>query len=112
MNTHTPFFCKALYSKVLYTLVILLTTHYTSMAQLKVLSNGKVGVRNRDGNICDLGGLGNFPNMFIANNITSPASGCGFAFVPFGKVVIFVGHNSVTLNGGFEVVLGASFSAF
>lgn len=46
MNTHTPIYCKALYSKVLYTLVILLTTHYTSLAQLKVLSNGKVGVRN------------------------------------------------------------------
>lgn len=69
-------------------------------------------IKNSDGNICGLGALGNTPTLFLANNIVAPSTGCTNAFVPFGKEVIFVGHNSVTLNGGFEVVLGASFSAF
>ncbi|MBP9187400.1 MAG: hypothetical protein KBG11_09910, partial [Bacteroidia bacterium] len=68
-------------------------------------------VKSSNGNFCTLNGLGNLPVIYIANDFYAPQAGCSSTVIPTGKEVIFVG-NSITLNPGFEVQLGATFSAF
>lgn len=69
-------------------------------------------VNSSNGNFCTLSGLGSTPILYFAADVYAPQSGCSSTVVPSGKNVTFVGHNSVTLNPGFEVQLGATFSAF
>ncbi|NBV14633.1 MAG: hypothetical protein EBS07_11280 [Sphingobacteriia bacterium] len=69
-------------------------------------------VTSCNGDFCFFGGFGTLPRIWIANDINAPQSGCFSTIVLAGKDITFVGHNSVTLNPGFEVQLGATFSAF
>jgi len=75
-------------------------------------ANATFDVINCNGNFCAMSGLGSTPVLYIANDFNVPQSGCSSTIIPNGKNVIFVSQNSVTLNPGFEVQLGATFSAF
>jgi hypothetical protein len=69
-------------------------------------------IKSTDGNFCTPDSLGNTSTLFFAPFINAPQSGCSSTVIPSGKEVIFVGENGVALNPGFEVELGATFSAF
>ncbi|MBX2984713.1 MAG: hypothetical protein KF882_01930 [Bacteroidia bacterium] len=69
-------------------------------------------IKSTDGNFCTLDSLGNTPTLFFAPFINAPQSGYSSTVIPSGKEVIFIGENGVALNPGFEVELGATFSAF
>ena len=61
------------------------------------------------GNICTIPYQN---NIYVANNINAPCSGCTSTIIPSGKNIIFVSENEINLNPGFEVQLGATFEAF
>jgi beta-glucanase (GH16 family) len=51
--------------------------------------------------------------IYVTANLVAPTAGCSTsnAVVTSGTVVTFAASNSITLNGGFEVQLGAEFNA-
>jgi beta-glucanase (GH16 family) len=60
-----------------------------------------------NGNICSIPAQ---DNVYIAQDINSPQSGCSSAIVSSGTNVTFIGQSSITLNPGFEVQLGGTFN--
>jgi hypothetical protein len=50
-------------------------------------------------------------NVYLGTNINAPQSGCSSTVVLNGTNVIFVAPGSISLNPGFEVQLGGTFSA-
>lgn len=75
-------------------------------------ANTTFDVISSTGDFCALNGLGATPVLYIANDFNAPQSGCSSTIIQSGKNVTFVSQNSVKLNPGFEVQLGATFSAF
>jgi beta-glucanase (GH16 family) len=50
-------------------------------------------------------------NIYVTANLVAPTSGCTSTVVTAGTTVTFAASNSITLNAGFEVQLGAEFNA-
>ena len=69
-------------------------------------------INNSNGNFCSFSSSSNAPELYISNIINVPQAGCYSSIIPSGKNITLVGHQSVNLNSGFEVQLGAVFSAF
>ncbi len=116
--TNTPFF--ALYNRYTGTATFSIPSGF-STSKISVSATGGYpnttattifDINSSNGNFCMLSGLGTTPIIYFAPTINAPQSGCSSTIVSSGKNVTFVGHSSVTLNPGFEVQLGATFSAF
>jgi hypothetical protein len=50
-------------------------------------------------------------NIYVTANLVAPTSGCTSTVVTSGTTVTFAASNTITLNAGFEVQLGAEFNA-
>ncbi|MEI6507255.1 MAG: family 16 glycosylhydrolase [Bacteroidota bacterium] len=90
--------------------IINVTAHGTYPYTSQATSN--INIIKSSGDICSLNGL-TLPTVYFAYNIFAPQTSCSSntSVVLSGSNVTFVAQNEINLNSGFEVQLGATFTA-